>query len=124
MIQILIILCRHRQFLILKREMHCPGNQVVNDCKSRNCDNHSDKAEQASEEQNGKQHSETRKPRGVSQYLRAEDIAVKLLEQQDKNKKIDTFNRADEKYQEAGRDRPDKRPEKRYDIRNADYNTD
>ena len=82
MIQILIILCRHRQFLILKREMHCPGNQVVNDCKSRNCDNHSDKAEQASEEQNGKQHPETRKPRGVSQYLRSEDIAVKLLEQQ------------------------------------------
>ncbi len=35
MIQILIILCRHGQFLILKREMHCPGNQVVNDCKSR-----------------------------------------------------------------------------------------
>ena len=51
-------------------------------------------------------------------------VLKELLEQQDKNKKIDTFNRADEKYQEAGRDRPDKRPEKRYDIRNADYNTD
>ena len=62
--------------------------------------------------------------RGVPQDLRTQNVPVKLLEHQNKNNKIDAFDRTDHQDQNRSRNRPDKRPEKRNDIRHADHHAD
>ena len=71
--------------------------QPVNNRKGRNPDNHSRKSQEAAKEQNGKQHPEAGNPGGVPQYLWSQNVTVKLLQQQNKNQKVQALNRAYQK---------------------------
>ena len=47
----------------------------------------------AQEQQNGKEHPEAGKSRGIPQDLWSQDISVELLQKQDKNQEINAFHR-------------------------------
>jgi len=97
---------------------------VVYDRKDWHTDDHADESEQAAEGENGKQHPEAGQPSHISQNPGAKYVAVKLLQDQDKNKKDDCFHRADHQDQQKGRNRSDVWPEKRDDIGYAHDDTD
>ena len=57
---------------------------VVDDSKQGHADDHAHKAPQTAEEQDGKQHPEAGKTGGIAQDLGSDDVAVQLLQHQNK----------------------------------------
>ena len=74
-------------------------------------DEHSGKPQELGEYEDGKHHPEGGKPGGIAEDLRAEDVAVELLEQEDKHQKHKRLDRVLGEDDDKGRNRPDERPE-------------
>ena len=94
--------------------------RVDND-KGRNTKQHAPEAENSAKDNDGKQHPEAVYADGGSEYLRADNVAVKLLEDKHEDDKPQAHFRIDQQYQQSRGDRADKRAEERDDVRNADY---
>ena len=100
------------------------GNDAVNDREQRYADRHADKAEQAAEDQNGKHDPEARKAGRVAEDLRAEDIAVDLLKNDDEDNEVQRLKRTCDHDQDRARNSADKRAEERDNVRNTDNDRD
>ena len=87
-----------------RQPLHAQGvvdrliDQIIDNGKAGNCDNHSHKSEQASEDQNGEQHPEACEAGRVSENFRSQNIAVKLLQNQDPYQQNETLDRAYQKH--------------------------
>ena len=92
----------------------------VNNCKDRDADNHSDESEESAAYQHREQYPEASQACAVSQDLRSQDVAVKLLERDDEYDEIQAVHRVDHQKQQRRRDRSDERSEERDDVRDAD----
>ena len=97
---------------------------MLDDGKQRHAEQHADKAEQAAEQQNREQHPEAGQTGGVAKNLRAKNIAVKLLQQQDKDQKVQRLQRRHDKDDDKRRNGTDKRAKERDDIGYTDNDAD
>ena len=82
------------------------AEQVVKDRKQRYADDHSHKAPQGAEPQNGKHDPDGRQAHGISEDLRAQEVPVKLLQHDHIDEENDSLDRRDREDQDRGRDRP------------------
>ena len=99
-------------------------NQRVDDREGGNADNHADRAEEGAEDGDREHHPEGGKSGRVSEDLGADDVAVDLLENDDKDGEHDRRARIEDQQQKNRRDRTDKRPEVGDDVGNADDDAD
>ena len=86
----------------------------------RHAQQHADEAEQAAAEQDGEHDPETVNAGGIAKDLRADDIAVDLLQDDDENDVNQALHRRDEQNDQRRRHRADERAEHGDDIRHGD----
>ena len=98
--------------------------EIINDRKQRNADHHTDKSEHTAEQQQRERDPEFAHTGRVSEYLRADYVAVDLLKNDYEYTEQHTLRRVDHKHNESRRNTADKRSEKRYYVRHADDCTD
>ena len=99
-------------------------DDVIDDRKERNTDDHADEAPQTAEKQDGKQDPEAGKAGGVAEDLRADDVAVQLLQDQDEEDEPDGLDRVLDQNQQGGRDGTDERAEEGDNVRHANDDRD
>ena len=120
MVHAQIILRSGGQVLFHKGIAHIHGCKPVYNGKCGNPDDHSHKAHESAKQQDGKQHPEAGKPRGIPQDFRSQDVAVKLLEHQDEDKEIQAFHRAHQQYEKCAGHGSDKGAEKGDHVGHSD----
>ena len=98
------------------------GEESVQRREQRNKGDHADKAEHSAADRDRKERPEHRHSEGISENLRAEDIAVKLLEQQNEDDKRDYLPRLGDQHEQTARHGAEDRAEERDDIRDTDNN--
>ena len=81
-------------------------------------------AEQAAEDQDGAQHEEPANAGFVAQDLWPQIVAVKGLQQNDKDDKIKRLQRVHDQDQQRARNGADVRPEERDNVRHTDDHAD
>lgn len=99
------------QTAVMQQMIDALGNDAVNDREQRYADRHADKAEQAAEDQNGEHDPEARKAGRVAEDLRAEDVAVDLLKNDDEDNEVQRLKRTFDHDQDRARNSADKRAE-------------
>ena len=112
----------HRQAAFFQQAANDLCHRAVQHRKQRHAHRHADKTEYTAEQQDRKHNPEARQAGRVAQNFGAEDIAVKLLQGENEQHKINRLNRADYHDQDGARNRTDERPEKRDDIGYTDDN--
>lgn len=80
---------------------------VINDREQRHTDDHAKDAPQPAEQDDGKQHPEAGQACAVAQNLRPNDVAVQLLQRQNKNHEPERLDGAFNQNQQRGRNRAD-----------------
>ena len=116
-----ILLDQRSALMLMQADVDQSSYNIIKHRKQRHTDDHTDNPPETAEQQNGKQHPETGDSRGITQYLRTDDISIQLLQYNNKDQKIQAVDRAFQEQKQRTGNRADKRPEKRYEICNA-YN--
>lgn len=93
-----------REIFPLQAAADQAADNAVEHGKHRYAQNHPRESKQAAEQQNGEQHPERGQSGGVSQDLGSQNIAVKLLQDEHKDHKVQAFQRIHQQNQERRRD--------------------
>ena len=96
----------------------------VNDHEHRHAQQHPPEAEQPRAEDDGEHDPEAVYADGAAEDLRPDDVAVKLLENDDEDDEHKALERIDEQDDERARHRADERAEEGDDVRHADDDAD
>ena len=104
--------------------MHKFPRQAVEGRKERHADDHAHKTEQVAADHDGKQDPQGRDADGRAQDLRADEVAVHLLDDQDQHAEDDRLDRVNQQQNEDAGDRADEGAKYRDNIRDADKHTD
>ena len=90
----------YRQAVLAQRAIQRHADQTIGHRKGRHADNHAHKAEQPAEKQYGHNDPKAGKAGGIAQDFGSQDIAVKLLKHQHKNRKDQRRARVHQKNQQ------------------------
>ena len=95
-------------------------DDVVDDGKQRHAHDHAHEAPQPAKQQDGEEHPEAGKSGGVAQDLRADDVAVQLLEHQNEEHEPEGLDGTLDEDEQGGGDRTDEGAEEGDDVGDAD----
>ena len=99
-------------------------NDVVDDGEERDAHDHADDAPKTAEQKNREEHPEAGEARGVADDLRAQDVAVKLLQDDEVHLEIDAVHGALEQEQQATEHAGKDGTEERHDVEHEDKDAD
>ena len=95
-------------------------DDVIDDGKQRHTHDHAHEAPQTAEQQDGEEHPEARKASGVAQDLRADDVAVQLLEHQNEEHEPEGLDGTLDEDEQRCRHGTDEGTEEGDDVGDAD----
>ena len=107
-------------FFLFKPAVQKLNHQIINQCANRGSDDHAQKTENAAKQQQRKNDPEFVDANIASHDPRTDNIAVHLLQNQNKNQEIQTLQRIHQQNQKCGGNRSQKRTEERNNIGDAD----
>ena len=103
--------------------MHKLLRQTVERGKDRHADHHADNAEQIAAHHDGEQNPQCRDADGRAENLRADEVAVQLLDNQNQHAEDGGLNGVDQQQDKDAGNRADEGAEHRDDVGNADEHT-
>ena len=109
---------------LVQHIVHKFPRQAVEGRKERHADDHAHKTEQVAADHDGKQDPQGRDADGRAQDLRADEVAVHLLDDQNQHAEDDRLDRVNQQQNEDAGDRADEGAKYRDNIRDADKHTD
>ena len=98
--------------------------QTVQRGKHRHADDHAGDAQQIPAHDDGEQHPQSRNADGLAQDLRADKVAVKLLDDQNQDAEDQRLDGVDQQQDEDAGHRANKRAEHRDNVGDADEHAD
>ena len=89
------VVCSIRRETFFSKQMVAYAlHEIKDDCPQRNRYDHTDEAEEATEQKDGEQYPETTESGRIAEDARAQDIAVELLQNEDENQEVQALHRA------------------------------
>ena len=110
--------------LIDQADMDKPAKCRVKHCKNRNANDHTWDSKDSTANKDGDNDQKTGKSCGITKNLRSKKISVKLLQEQDKNNKVNTLDRINQQNQQCTRHSTNIWTKERNYVRHAHNNTD
>ena len=100
---------------------HQAADYAVNHGEDGHAQHHAGKPKQSSEQEDGEQHPEGGQPGGVPQDLGPQNVAVELLEGQDKDGEVDRLKRIDQENQQSAGNGSDEGAKEGDDVGHAHH---